>query len=137
MNNQLPDKPSDLLALALSDLAKIERSSKYEVVMGGWHVPSTGDVCEVCMAGAVMAKTLKADRFKRRTPAGFETDTQNKLMALDDFRTGDLTHALKALGIRRPRSLASKIWVARYDTDRKLFKKDMQDIIEALKGEGL
>lgn len=137
MSNELPDKPSDLLELALSDLEKVEGSSRYKVYMYTWHVPQKRSVCQVCMAGAVMAKTLKADRFKRHSPEDFENDTKKKLTALNYFRTGLLDLALEVLGIDHPLSLVKSTWVASYQTDREQFKKDMRDIIEALKGEGL
>ena len=53
----LPDKPSELIRLALSDLEKCEGDSRYEVDMNEWHVPTQkGHVCYVCLAGSVMAK---------------------------------------------------------------------------------
>ena len=137
MTDKLPDKPSDLLALALSDLAKIEASPEYEVNMEDWHQPKKSGVCEVCMAAAVMAKTLKVDRFKGYMPCDFETDTGKKLMALEYFCRGDLTYALKTLGFDHPRFLVGEIDAADYDDNRKQFEKDMRAIIKALKGEGL
>ena len=137
MTDQLPDKPSELLELALSDLAKVEASPEYETNMWGWHSPSYTGVCYVCMAASVMAKTLEVDRFKSFSPADFETDTQNKLFAIDNFRTGDLDLALETLGINRPHSLTDYIDVADYDDDPKQFKEDMSDIIKMLKREEL
>ena len=137
MTNQLPGKPSELLELALSDLAKVERSSKYNVSMGNWHSPTRYNGCHVCMAGAVMAKTLEAVRFKEHVPGDFETDTKMKLRALDYFRAGWLDLALTFLGIDLPQSLARKIDVADYHENRRDFKKDMRSIIKALEHEGL
>ena len=137
MSNELPDKPSELLALALFDLEKVERSSEYEVIMGDWHQPKKSGVCEVCMAAAVMAKTLKVDRLITRMPSDFETDTEKKLCAIDYLRRGDLTVALYVLGFDHPRFLVGEIDVVDYQDDPQQFKKDMQDLIKALKGEGL
>lgn len=53
-----PDKPSELILLALKDLESVEKSKKYVVHMGHWHLPDEGK-CYVCFAGAVMAGTLK------------------------------------------------------------------------------
>ena len=36
---KLPGKPSALIRLALHDLALVERSKKYRVDMGSWHMP--------------------------------------------------------------------------------------------------
>ena len=137
ITNELPDKPSELLELALSDLEKVERSPRYEVSMNTWHRPTKGGVCEVCMAGAVMAKTIKTDRFEQFTDEDFETDAKKKLIALNDFREGSLDIGLKTLGIDHPRFLASEIDVTGYHDDPKEFKKDMRAVIKALKGEGL
>ena len=105
--------------------------------MHNWHVPTEGSVCLVCMGGAVMAGTLKADRFEVCAPNHFETDTKNKLRALNIFRAGLLYLALGVLGFDRPRSLVRDIDVACYHNDPKQFKEDMRAIIEALKREGL
>ena len=137
MTDKLPDKPSELLQLALDDLAKVERSLDYEVDMENWHTPPEGGVCHVCMAGAVMAKTLKVDRFKGYTPHNFETGTRKKLRALDIFRTGNLIRALDVLEIDHSRFIALRIGVTDYHEDRTQFKEDMRDIIEALEREGL
>ena len=136
-SKQLPDKPSDLLTLALADLKKVERSSKYKVAMSKWHMPTADGACAVCMAGAVIAKTLEVERFKERTPSAFETDTEKKLCAIDYLRRGDLTVALYVLGFDHPRFLVGAIDVVDYQDDPQQFKKDMQDLIKALKGEGL
>lgn len=57
--NMLPDKLSDCLELALADLAKVERhKSKYVVNMGRWHEHDDGK-CSVCLAGSLLAKTMK------------------------------------------------------------------------------
>lgn len=57
----LPNKPSELIAIALADLIKVEKSKKFRVAMGAWHwTPPGSNVCHVCLAGAVMACTLKS-----------------------------------------------------------------------------
>lgn len=61
-NTQLPDKPSELIRLALKDLRKTERQFwKYKIDMDIWHSGKTSTLsrCSVCLAGAVMAQTLK------------------------------------------------------------------------------
>lgn len=137
MTNQLPDKPSELLALALADLAKVEKSLRYEVCMEYWHLPTEDGVCQVSMAGALMAKTLKVDRFKEFKPSDFETDTKNNLLAIEYFRMGFLGLALKIFGIGSRRYPGVMIDVAYYHTHRKRFKKDMRDIIKMLEREDL
>lgn len=35
----LPDKPSELIRLAIKDLETCEASEKYAIFMGAWHEP--------------------------------------------------------------------------------------------------
>ena len=53
---KLPNKPSELLKVALTDLELVEGDSKYRVDMRNWHTPQYDKTCEVCLAGSVMAK---------------------------------------------------------------------------------
>lgn len=69
---KLPNKLSELIRLAMKDLELVENDEKYKVDMdmGSWHFPwfseeaehfdvdDEVEVCNVCLAGAVMAKTL-------------------------------------------------------------------------------
>ncbi len=86
----LPLLPSALLALALDDLIKVERSKRYMVRMGlAWHQPmiyGSKAVCSVCMAGVVMAKTLKVDWREDARPEDFTDATDCLLDALDEAR---------------------------------------------------
>ena len=56
----LPDKLTDLLELALSDLKKVADSPKYYIHMERYYNGSRTGPCMVCFAGAVMAKSLNA-----------------------------------------------------------------------------
>lgn len=51
-----PKKLWKLLELAMTDLAKAERSKKFDVDMSEWM--STNGKCSVCLAGSVMAFSL-------------------------------------------------------------------------------
>ncbi len=93
---KLPKKPSALIRLALDDLRKVERSKKYVVDMGTYHEPEY-DGCHVCLAGAIMAKTLKTP-LTRTTGTGFYTEG-NKLRALDYLRTGQTYEAFWELSL--------------------------------------
>lgn len=59
--NALPLDPSELLTLAANDLRAVGDNPDYQVYMGDWHAPD-GRVCSVCLAGAVMAGTLKVPK---------------------------------------------------------------------------
>ena len=64
--SRLPDRPSDLLELALVDLALAEADGRYLVNMWHWHLPAlvaSDEACEACLAGSVMAFSLGADRL--------------------------------------------------------------------------
>jgi hypothetical protein len=85
----LPDLPSALIVVALADLAKVEADPRYAVNMSWWHRPKDKSRrCVVCLAGAVMAKTLGSDPTKYLAPYSFDRDVAQKLNALDAFRVG-------------------------------------------------
>ncbi len=83
----LPDKPSALLRLALRDLEACERDTRYIIDMQDWHEPR-GDLCHVCLSGAVMTQSLAMDRFYSCNPADFDHELASKLEALDEARVG-------------------------------------------------
>lgn len=132
MSNKLPNKPSQLLEVALSDLAKVERSKKYRVKMNAYHEPC-GKICQVCLAGAVMAKTLDVDKSLFKRPWSFNTATSKKLHALDALRLGDIGGAFTELGIKTPKGLRENVFVTEYQTSPRDFKKDLRKIIKSLK----
>jgi hypothetical protein len=85
----LPDKPSELIRLAISDLCKVEKNPVYRINMNRWHHLNYKDmVCEVCLAGAVMAGSLDADPYLSISPFSFKPSIYYKLQALDEFRLG-------------------------------------------------
>lgn len=87
MITELPSKLSDLLALALNDLKAVEADPNYTVDMKNWHRPDK-DVCAVCLAGAVMAKSLGVARDNSSNPDFFGKDVGLKLLDLDSLRCG-------------------------------------------------
>lgn len=103
----LPDKPSALIRVALDDLGVIENSPEYRVDMRVWHYPvedNEGEftgVCEVCLAGAVMARLSGFNPALDLTPhpaCGYSLDLTNKLLALDWFRAGQIDEGLLRMG---------------------------------------
>lgn len=95
MNKTLPTRLSTTIRVALKDLTKVEASKKYKVYMGDWHSPDEEQgICEVCFAGAVMAKTLGCHPTKHQEPQNFEEDVMNKLFAVDRVRVGDIQRAV-------------------------------------------
>ena len=77
-------KPSKLIAIALADLRKAERSTKYKINMDNWHKPN--GKCAVCFAGSVMAFSLKANPKISYQDWNFKSYRQ--FTALDCLRVG-------------------------------------------------
>lgn len=100
-NKPLPDKLSALICIALKDLRKAERSKDYKVDMSMWHAPN--GVCRVCLAGAVMAFSLRmpknVDFLNTLAPSSLfdNVETNNKLFALNHLRVGQVSSALFCL----------------------------------------
>ena len=96
----LPTTPSELIRLALADLRDCERDDRYWVSMTCWHVPLER-VCQVCLAGAVMAQTLGAEPHEGIGDADlarYGSSVQGRLRALDRFRLGEISAGLSYLG---------------------------------------
>lgn len=125
---RLPDLPSQLIRLALKDLDATLKDPRYIVDMEIWHVPSHNDICHVCLAGAVMAKSLNQPPDYATNPSIFDLDTGQKLHALDFFRTGSVLTALELLDIIKPDGLESYATVPAY------FDDDPQPFIDAMNG---
>lgn len=127
----LPDKISDLIELAIKDLEYVEsKPDIYVVDMGVWHTPNSH--CKVCLAGSVMAGTLKTDPTLRITTYSFDLDTSEKLEMLDNLRCGYVTTVWRdRIGTRPPQELSQYIRVPDYDLDfesPKRFKDKMREI---------
>lgn len=107
VNNGLPDKPSELIRLALSDLSAVQKDDRYSVAMhifhGADHSPyaKPGDNrCYVCLAGAVIANSLVRGRPELTLfPKMFNNEIRYKLIALDCFRAGRVARGLHLMGI--------------------------------------
>lgn len=130
---KLPNKPSALIRLALEDLKKVEKSKSYVIDMdNSIHAPqSWSKKCAVCFAGAVMAQAVKDPTLEVDWGVWGE-DTENKLRALDCFRTGDIEAGLEEMDLKHPRWLTKGVDVARYESDPKRFKKVMKELADVL-----
>ena len=113
IEDKLPDKPSELLEMALGDLRECAEDPAYRLDSSRWfsyrgqydsNGRAVGEVCLVCLGGAVMAKRLPCELGDDDSPTFlYEMGTigegdKNKLHALDDFRTGDFADAFKEMG---------------------------------------
>ena len=140
-NEILPDKPSELIRLALHDLELCEQDDRYSINMGHWHAPSKNK-CYVCLGGSVMAKSLNADILKDLRPLDCNDKTEAKLLALDEFITGYIYDGIKLL---RPESfkhmrfdnLSDKRDIIPYEENPEEFKQQMHQLADDLEREGL
>lgn len=93
IKTKLPDKLSDLLELSLNDCAKVRRSKRYALHMNGWHGTING-TCYVCMAGAIMAQTLRCSPNTTYLPTDIENkESADGLRAVNLMRTGQFAQA--------------------------------------------
>lgn len=139
MKSLLPDLPSDLIDLALNDLARVERSACYRVDMSSWHEPlgeGSKKVCHACFAGAVMAKTLDAPIDQHRYPDEFGAD-RGKLSALDSLRQGDVLGAMKEMERPAPPAYLEEFDIPEYSQNCRAFKLAMRKMARALRKAGL
>lgn len=141
---KLPDRPSELLKLAMHDLELCEQDKQYTIHMGNWHL-SLPEKCIVCAAGAVMAKSLKTPTSRTIEPSNFPYGIECKLEAINFFRGGDIYSALSGLDIPIPESLPDDYGLVSVGTggiwDLSLFnrpewKLHMATIIGILEEEG-
>jgi len=132
---KLPDKPSELITLALHDEDKAHKSKKYKVDMGfAWHEPN--GACSVCLAGSVMAFSLNADIKKPLIPTDMGDEEERKLRALNFVRMGDINTTLNLMNVRND-AIIEDVEVTDYSEDRNEWRKDMRGIVKLLKSKGL
>lgn len=117
----LPDKPSELIELALTDLEKCEAEPAiFEIEMSDWcRMPEEGGRCEICLAGSVMTQSLgfrfdlhsadclDAEDGYLATPDDFG-ENEDALYALDALRCGEIDSALDYMGLDVPASRADE-----------------------------
>jgi hypothetical protein len=110
--NELPDKPSELIRVALADLEKCKLDPRYSIDMLSWHqFDKLIGVCHVCLAGAVMAKTFQCHPELCVNPYNFPREIASKLHALNAFRTGAIIYGLNWLKIEIPDSIRNDLEV--------------------------
>ena len=102
-----PERLSGLIDLAVADARRLDRTT-YTPNASVWHEPADDGCCMICLAGSVIAGTLKCPRDKK-VEVGGEVNTdpdrmtindrkwQLALWALDDARQGCWYDAREAL----------------------------------------
>lgn len=143
---QLPDDLPGLIRLAIEDLGRCEADERYEINMHTWHLPSpSGEVCQVCLAGSVMAGSLSVDASLEQNPSEVasvlgQPKVSGKLRALDACRANQLEQALRLMGcyddvryliMHRAHEAASR--VPDYDSgDPRPFKDAMLELADKI-----
>ena len=122
-------KLHELLNLALDDLEKCEKDPDYLIDMGEWHFPYGGK-CFVCLAGAMMAKSLGTSPHYDGSPEDFENCSE--LQALDCLRCGDVEQAYYVLGIE---SKVPDRRITPYSQSPDAFKKELRQLAKELENE--
>lgn len=150
----LPSKLSATIRVALDDLEKIERSSRFGVNMGSWFQRNE-EQCQVCFAGSVMAKTLgvslrvlndKDNPSGEISPLEFKPAIRRKLFALNNVRAYSVALAVKQFYGEHSRSVDKfegsdfntydLTWVG-YEEAPILWRQNMNKIADRLERIGL
>lgn len=158
--DRLPRRPSALIRAALADLAKVEADPTYAVDMTSWHgmnwvnpihpdaaedrEEDMRELCCVCLAGAMMAKTFKVPYGDSATPRQLllmeevSAGDMNALEALDELRAGNVHGAFRDLRMDVPTAFVGRAYVevADYDQDRAEFRADMERLADELEEAG-
>jgi hypothetical protein len=136
---ELSDVPSEMILQALEDLESVEKDPAYKVDMLEWHLPATTmrPHCEVCFAGAVMARRFDVQPNRYAEPQDFLPAARDKFRALNYFRTGNIVSALRYLHREHPQSLPIIVRVPAYDPLVPAFKDKMREIASTLAAAGL
>lgn len=138
--NPLPARASDLLDVALRDLQACEQDPRFHIDMGTWFSPNGDETCGVCLAGAVMAKSLGQGFSIALLPASFRDPAiERALLAINSFRVGYVTTGL--LTLMAPRALERPYPpdrnIVEYSRNRPLFHRQIGTLIADLREMGL
>lgn len=131
----LPTQPSALIRVALADLKSCEADDKYRINMSRWHAADQNGFCEVCMAGAVMAKSLGSDIDEHNGPRAFEGDLRDTFYAINLFRVGYIEDALACL--KQPALMGDRVDTVQYEDDKELFHTQLNAMADDLEELGL
>jgi hypothetical protein len=148
-------KPSELILIALDDLAKVERQKRrFRVDMCFFFMPKSvrDGKCVVCLAGGVMAGTLAIPPDIDASPWGGDIGPSDVngpsitkiLDALDAARSGSPWRYLRQLGRKVPKALEGNYWgdphrlnIPGYANDRPGFKSGLRKMANLLAEHGL
>lgn len=130
-------KPSELLSLALKDLLIAKKMPGYRINMRVFHTLSY-DVCNVCLAGSIMAASLNMPKTTKTGDISY--NLMQCLTAINEFREGCIVLAYsyisRYMDRRFPSVLPERIYITPYEKDEDAFVRDINTLIELLKGAG-
>ena len=104
---RLPDTLAGLLECALDDASTLDIGT-YIPYSGNWHTRRRDYPCEVCLAGCIMAASLKNPPTRTLIPDMFSADTEQKLDIVDSMRCGNWRAAFTCLYQQEPTAEISR-----------------------------
>lgn len=136
---KLPDLPSKLIRLAISDLKKVMKDKNYKVNMYYYHKPDflRDKKCMVSLEGCVMAKTLKVSRFRMYDATLFEEEISQKLKAIRCFSDGQIFIAFDWLEIDLKPGIPSSVAITKFEESKDKFICNMLSLANLLESKGL
>lgn len=126
----LPRHPGDLLRLAIKDLQLCQRSQGYKIDMAIWHRLQPDGLCHVCLAGAVVAKSLQQPIGAYEQNIGLHNTMC--MFAIDHFRKGRVYAGLQSLSLGCPSHYPFKVDVPDYDKNRRGFFRALRTLAKTL-----
>ena len=102
--------------------------------MADWHVPNSE--CAVCLAGAVMAKTLGAAPTEEMMPSNYKGALSDRLSALDTLRLGLCEIAFRTMDLPAKDGASFDRDIKFYGEDSRPFKRDMRKLATDLEEAG-
>ncbi len=134
------NKPWQLIRDAVADLQLQRKCDFIEINMCLWHENakylSSPGRCLQCFAGASISRRLGVSLATSCTPSLFDEDTRKKLVALNEFRKGEIGTALVVLGIpNRGYSPTWRLGVTDYSSNPERFIQDMLTMADDLERE--
>jgi hypothetical protein len=149
MDQALPDKPSELIRVALQDLELAEKSPNIRVNMFtffAYNLRQLPGECVMCLAGSVMYFGSSELRGSLKESAGemaywpnrFDKDTADKLSFLSDFQFGLFSSSFCYLGLDWPESLpGSQKEFPQYRYEPQRYKAELRRLADQLEELGL
>ena len=134
--NKLPDKPSELIRLAIKDMKIVYARDDVEVNMRRWHKPKQG-VCLMCAAGTVMSNSLETDPSIVANPLYYDEDIPDKLEAINNLRLGEVEWALQDLDLKPTEKFDRDINQPETKDDLPAFYIELEKLASDLEAEGL